>query len=405
MQRKLKLTKKNIKQLIKIGKIKPFYSCFEDMVDYRSINHSTFKYPLQTIILCITFAVMCGCKSSKSISRTVKLNEVKLIQSLKIESNSIPCNTTIDCFFQECNLEEFKERIYSWIKSIMSHFNKSLNSFSIDGKSMFSDVSNTHTKDQSQIYSVSMFSHLFQTCVGSIEFQMTKSSENSKSRVLVSKELENCNNQIELITSDCGNMSQGILETIHKKDTGYLFTVKRNTSLLYDTLLEQSVSRISTFREEDRFFSRTIKSFRIDEDFRTYPKSNKKDMQELNWEYTKVGLKRLYKVERVSKRNNCTYIHYYISNRELSASDALKLIKKHWLIETNLHGVKDMVFGEDHNQHNHFHTKCVMTVLMNAVISLFRVFGEASILMATEKTRYDFSFFVELIGLSGVAVQ
>jgi hypothetical protein len=25
--------------------------------------------------------------------------------------------------------------------------------------------------------------------------------------------------------------------------------------------------------------------------------------------------------------------------------------------------------------------------------------------MATEKTRYDFSFFVELIGLSGVAVQ
>jgi hypothetical protein len=404
MKRKMKLSKKNINTLIKNGKIKPFYKCFEGLVDYRNINHSTFKYPLITLILCITFAIMCGCGSGKSISRVILLNSTKLVNCLKIKSRLVPKNTTIDVFFQNISLDDLRSRIYSWNKSVLIAFNIPSDTFAIDGKCMYSDTSNVKRKDKEQIYSVTLFSHIYQCCVASIEFNYGKTNEAKASFELIKSEINCGNNMIKILTSDAINVNQETLTLINKSDIGYLFTIKMNTPLLMKELIDKS-TWISTFRQEDRFFKRKTSVYQVPKNFQTYSKSDKLIKKGIDWKYEKVGLERLIMIERTYKKTGARYIHYYITNLPLTPMNACNLVMKHWLIETNLHGEKDLVFKEDHNQHNHLHTKCVMTTLYNAVLSLYKLYQEPSILHATEKTTFNFDFFVELMGISGVAVQ
>jgi predicted transposase YbfD/YdcC len=82
----------------------------------------------------------------------------------------------------------------------------------------------------------------------------------------------------------------------------------------------------------------------------------------------------LIKVERSGTRGKKDYEHlaYYMSSLSVSAEILASKIRCHWLIENQLHGVKDVVFKEDIWSRHNYIAVTNLSVLTTLALNLYR---------------------------------
>ena len=111
------------------------------------------------------------------------------------------------------------------------------------------------------------------------------------------------------------------------------------------------------------------------------------------------GIKCIICVTRQGKRGDKAYHErvYYISSLKLTASEFSKIIREHWLIENQLHWVKDVIFEEDKSEISDFQAASNWSILTTIGLNLFRGLGFLSI---TEGQRWLAERWEKLIVLS-----
>ena len=178
-------------------------------------------------------------------------------------------------------------------------------------------------------------------------------------------------------------MPKKTLNTIIESNNYYLIQVKGNTSKLYE-----QVKDITAHNEIlDQNYCLEKKNGRTDN--RLVEVFNVIDGQITNgW----LGIKRVIKVRRwdstsslekikARKSKNHTSqstngVHYYILNKAIdNATFLAKMIRNHWLIENQLHWMKDVYFKEDFMTIVHQSASALVAALNNLAINQIRKYG------------------------------
>ena len=141
-----------------------------------------------------------------------------------------------------------------------------------------------------------------------------------------------------------------------------LLEEKRGKSQPVSVTCEKEVSR-------DREITRRVEVF--------------EDLSCINQIYWR-GIRSIICVTRQGKRGRKPYSErvFYISSLKLNASEFSKIIREHWLIENQLHWIKDVVLGEDNSRIRSGMAPHNFSIIRSIVINLLRKKGYQSLTQA-----------------------
>jgi len=92
-------------------------------------------------------------------------------------------------------------------------------------------------------------------------------------------------------------------------------------------------------------------------------------------------IRRLIKIERSGTRGQRDYEHeaYYISSLSADAETFASKIRGHWLIENQLHWVKDVIFQEDMWPRHDYKAVTNLSILSTIALNIYRLLGFRSV--------------------------
>jgi predicted transposase YbfD/YdcC len=116
------------------------------------------------------------------------------------------------------------------------------------------------------------------------------------------------------------------------------------------------------------------------------------------------GLKVLVQVTRErtilsTAKTSQETVHYIGSDAALSAEQAGRKIRRHWGIESELHWVLDMAFGEDNARHRAHNTAQNLTTLRHFALSIVKQDKKRKLGVANSRKRagWDRTYLIELL--------
>lgn len=110
-------------------------------------------------------------------------------------------------------------------------------------------------------------------------------------------------------------------------------------------------------------------------------------MEKLKW----GKITSLIKVERSGTCGKKDYEHLasYISSLSVSAEIFASKSRGHWLIENQLHLVKDVVFKEDISSRHNYIAVTNLSVLTTIALNLYRFLGVSSLICGQRGLNYQ----------------
>ena len=151
-----------------------------------------------------------------------------------------------------------------------------------------------------------------------------------------------------LVTIDAMGCQKKIAEAILKKEADYLLAVKGNQKKLYGEL-----TRLFDQHRQENVADTPSTSFSEQGDKKHGRKEHRRCWVIQNAEQFPLAAgwkaKTVIAIQLDSKKKDkgATLIRYFISSRMISAVEALQAVRKHWLVENQLHWVLDVAFDED----------------------------------------------------------
>lgn len=166
-------------------------------------------------------------------------------------------------------------------------------------------------------------------------------------------------------------MSKKTTQIIIESQNDYIIAVKKNQKKLYDLLeLKRKTTpvaslNISSSLSRGRTINRTVEVF--------------KDLSCINQNYWR-GIKSLICVSRRGKRGQKDYEErvYYLSSLEMTAAEFGQKIREHWLIENQLHWVKDVLLEEDKSKIKAGMAAQNFAIIRSIVLNILRKHGDIS---------------------------
>ena len=113
----------------------------------RGIRHEQ----LSTLVI-IIMAMMCGHTSLKAISRFAKAHEEELSEHVPLPRNRVPSYATFQRLSQQIGFDEVCAKFNEWMSDYMAG-----EGIAIDGKSIRSTLSNSHSAAQNFVSLVSLY--------------------------------------------------------------------------------------------------------------------------------------------------------------------------------------------------------------------------------------------------------
>jgi predicted transposase YbfD/YdcC len=104
---------------------------------------------------------------------------------------------------------------------------------------------------------------------------------------------------------------------------------------------------------------------------------------------------------RIELRDRCTVERrFYISSAPLSAARCAQAVRAHWRIETSLHWVLDVLFGEDHSRLRKGHGAQNMAIVRHFALNLVRQASDQRSLKRRRKCAgWDTQYLAQLLRL------
>jgi predicted transposase YbfD/YdcC len=324
------------------------------------------RHSLWFILLLIVLALMLGYTSYRGMEKFAQINCLFLTKKLKINPKRVPSYSTIKKVVDQvewCNLVKiFNE----WAGELVD-FSQEIDTLAIDGKTLKSTVTNYHKSSQNFISMVSQFSQNTAIAINLSCWENKHDSEiNQVQDMVKASEFEG-----QILTLDALHCQTETLRVINESNNDYLVTVKKNQKKLYESLERNSkiATPVSTYEEIDLSHGRQV----------TRKISVFSPPLDLDKKWVKV--KSYLQIERKGFRDKKPYyqVLYYLSSLKNEASYLGKKIRGHWLIENQLHWVKDVIFSEDKVKIVAKQANINLSILKTIALNLFRFLGFLSI--------------------------
>ena len=119
------------------------------------------------------------------------------------------------------------------------------------------------------------------------------------------------------------------------------------------------------------------------------------DLEKLKW----GKITSLIKMERSGTRSkkDYEYLAYYLSSLSVSAEIFASKIRGHWLIENQLHLVKDVVFKEDIWSRHNYIAVTNLSVLTTIALNLYRFLCFSSLICGQRWLNYQLEKLIILL--------
>jgi predicted transposase YbfD/YdcC len=337
---------------------------FKTVKDFRSPQGK--RHSLDLVLTIILLSMLCGNTTYKQIEQFRAENEQKLIKSLNLVSQKLPSYSTIRRVMMGIK-EEKINALFNYFVSEIYADKDDLDWIAIDGKTLKNTINNYGEKKQNQLIMVSFFSQNTRLIINSDSFEGKKGSEIHQVQAMIKQ----CGLINKVFTLDALHCNKITTKEIISSKNDYLITVKRNQIKLFEKLesLSKKEKPLSVSESIDNSHSRKIT--------RKISVFDGEIVKHKNYPH----LKSFIKVIRSGNRGKKPYEEtvYYISSLKVKAEIFAQKIKNHWLIENQLHWVKDVIFGEDKLKIKDYQTAHNWSILISIIMNIQRVLGFLSI--------------------------
>lgn len=349
-------------------------SALTGVIDGRSNQGK--RHPIENILFLLFCAIIAGCTNITQCWKWARHNR-KFLKRFLDMPYGIPDPTTITYALSICDVGSLVTAWNIWRRTVYG-MEKDMVA-SMDGKTM----RGVYGKDVIH-HILSLFTHNTQQTIGQIGVTQKENEIPAAIRLFAQTAISGLT-----IIADALHTQKETASGIRSRHGHYLLIVKENQRELFDAIKTAMTDRrilcdVATDGQYTRGRSiETVVTIADDEDVSRYIAS-------LGWQDVScVG--RIYRVGTRTVRNVTTPVNetvYFISSQDdLTAREAIHIIRSHWKIENNLHWQKDHTYDEDHQTVRLGNAPQVMSMLRSMAISLFKLFDFASVTDAVTNFR------------------
>jgi predicted transposase YbfD/YdcC len=315
-----------------------FESCFIELKDPRV--ERTKLYPLIEILFVVLCGSICGAESWRDYVDfgRERLDFLKEYYAFK---NGIPSKNTFSRVFSALDPELFKQCFVEWVKSLQEVLNEVI---AIDGKTLCNSADKVNGR--SAIHMVSAFA----TGAKLILAQQVV-DEKSNEITAIPKLLELLDLRGHTITIDAMGTQKAIAKQIIDQGGDYILALKGNQGTLNEDVrlfLETEVEKTGSMAMEDRHYD-------VDKGHGRIETRQCFVSEQIDWLSQKgewAGLKTVVMIEETQEMKGkiSRERRFFISSLPPEAERIASAVRSHWLVESNVHWVLDVVFNEDQSR-------------------------------------------------------
>lgn len=326
---------------------------FVSLTDPRKDNHNK-RHNLSDILVLVILSVICGADDWVSVESFGKEKKDFLRTFLKLPYG-IPSHDTIGDLFSRISIDEFSKCFLSWINSLIETKNGDI--IPIDGKTLRRSYDKNNSK--AAIHMVSAWSSKNQVVLGQYKVNEKSNEITAIPELLKMLDITGCT-----VTIDAMGCQKNIASQIKKQGGDYLLSLKENQGAFYNAVVDEFEKQITNTinasekdgqvmlqeSDENNIFSKINEPIkkshgRIERRKCTVISATNFPTFKLKWE----GLESVIMIESTRTINDKTSLEkrYYISSHLPNAEILEPTIRKHWLVENQLHWCLDISFRED----------------------------------------------------------
>lgn len=292
-------------------------------------------HPAENIVFITVLAVICNAVDWEEIADFGKSRKEFLSKYLDL-TNGIPSHDTFNRFFSLFNPEKFQNLFIGWLHELLNIKTESENQVVIDGKSS----KGTASKNNTMLHLLNAYLVEKQCILG-----QKKTADKSNEITAIPMLLEVLELTGAVVSIDAMGCQKNIAEKIIEKKADYFLAVKQNQKVLYEDI--ESAFLVFRKNDENYFLSEELNGSRVEK--RTCKVMT--DLSHLSTAFEWESLKTIVMIETEtylkSEDKTRSEKRFYITSKESSAENYLKISRNHWAIENNLHWSLDVIFGED----------------------------------------------------------
>ena len=253
----------------------------------------------------------------------------------------IPVPITFNRIFASLDPEEFRVIFIQWIRNVLSGLELSDSRIvALDGKTVKGSAWN---KGKDAIHMLNAWCTEAGLSLGQYKVDAKSNEITAIPELLKLLEFSGC-----LVTIDAMGCQKKIATAIMKKEADYLLAVKGNQKKLYGEVTRNFDQYWQNNLEDapDQYFAQQEGKEHGRVEHRRCWVSNDiaEDSIAATWGAKTIAAIQL---DSCKKDKGNTLIRYFISSRQLTAEEVLQAVRKHWLVENQLHWVLDVAFDED----------------------------------------------------------
>jgi len=344
--------------------------CFEGLEDWRKERGK--RHPLADVVLIALIAMICGADDADEISAWAEEHTEWLSPWFSLEHGT-PSQDTFLRVFAALEPKALRETFAKFVELLVSPERRG--HIAIDGKTLRGSFDAASGK--AAVHVVSAWLNDLGLVLGQVKTEAKSNEITAIPLLLKQLRLEGCT-----VTIDAAGCQKEIARAIVDGGGHYVLAVKGNQPTLHQDILKLfAEGRDARRRSRDELERPRIESVEdTDNGHGRVEKRTAYLSRDLSWLSTAEawpGLRAVGMVasesmhERTGKRSEDQRT-FIVSDAELNAAGLLKHVRDHWGVESKLHWVLDVDFGEDASRVRAGFAAENLAVLRHTALNLLR---------------------------------
>jgi predicted transposase YbfD/YdcC len=346
----------------RLARLLEHFSKIPDPRDPRYVAH-----PLPEIMLLAVCGTICDCEDFDLIADWGEAH-LSFLRRFLPYYHGVPCGRWLNIMINRTGPALFQAAFTAWVRETWP---ERPDLIAIDGKT--SRRSHDRAAGAGPLHLVSAFATTARLVLGQ-EAVVEKSGETTAIPVLLERLSAAGGLEGALVSIDAIATNATIATAILDTGADYLLAVKANQATIAkeieDYFADAPQDQVESLADIDKGHGR------IEE--RTVTVSSETSWLEghrhFPGEFRLPGVKTVVRAAaRTHLKDHCRIdTRYYISSRRLSAAEAAKAVRSHWMIENSLHWTLDVVFHDDQRRNRKGHGALNMAIVRHFAFNLVR---------------------------------
>ena len=312
----------------------PLAAAFADVPDPRQAT--LVDHPLLHILTIVTLAMLCGAEGWEDMALWSTIN-VGFLSTMIDVSGGVPSADTLRRVMAALLPGPFRKAYTAWAQALAEHTRGKL--IALDGKT--NKGSRRRTENVPALPVVRAWVTENRLVLGQVATE-AKSNEITA----IPEWLDLLSIKGAIITIDAMGTQRKIAEKILHGEAGYMMSVKDNQPTMHGEI-QAGLASLPEPKRASKTFARSEEKSRDRHEIRRVWTSSDLEGRPAcqAWPGAKTIVR--YESERTTCEGTTVGERYFITSQEVTAKEALPMIRGHWGIENTCHWTLDVVFGED----------------------------------------------------------